>query len=159
MTMLYEQLIDLLGKPRSVNERLFADLVRLLGNRPSFYAIKEHRFYDFNEAGISLYFDDGYGIFTSVNLHIRTAGVREGSVNRYAGNLPFGITIDDSEQDVEAKLPGGMMAVKDYRFDVDLRPLIVTFSFGTPDFQSPGVGRREMTMVAVSYEDALHPIK
>ena len=87
-----------------------------------------------------------------------TPSVRAGWVKPYAGNLPFDINRDDSEEELARKFPGGMMAVKDYRFDLDLRPLIVTLHVGTLDFQSPGVGKRKLKMVSVKYEDPMRPV-
>jgi hypothetical protein len=155
---LYEQLVSLLGKPRAVHVDLLIQLVQDLGEKPEIqYLSEDHLCYDFEQSGICLYFD--YGIFYSVNLSILTARVRAGNMKPYPGNLPFGINFDDSEEEVSTKFPGGAMAVKDYRFDVDLRPLTVTFHFNTLDYQAPGVGERKLTMVSVVYEDALHPLR
>jgi len=152
---LYEQLIGLLGKPRTENVDLLIRLVQDLDDKPRIqYWSQKYWGYEFDKSGIYLDFDNELGIFNHMILRILTPGVRAG-MRPYAGNLPFGITIDDSAEQVEQKFRGGTMAVKDYRFDMDLRPLVVTFHFGTADLEAPGVGERKLTMVSMVYEESL----
>ena len=156
---LYEQLEALLGKPHAENVDLLIRLIDDLGDRPNIQHLSKRTWsYYFERSGIELYFDTVYEFFNQMNLYIWTDSVTPGGNKPYAGNLPFQITADDSEEQVQKKLPGGCMEVKDYRFDNDLRPLVLTFHFGTADRQSPGVGERKMFMVSVLYEDALHPV-
>ena len=78
-------------------------------------------------------------------------GVRDGEQEPYRGSLPFGIMRDDSCDEAEAKCRGITMAVKDYRTNTNLRPLVVTCHFHGADFQQPGIGERKLTMVSVDF--------
>lgn len=152
MQNLYEQLIDLLGKPRPLSGDLFSRFVQDLDERPVVDSIHERIWhYDFPKSGIGLHFDAKSGLFWSFSLFIAVPQVESGEVKSYRGNLPYGINRSDTEEVVEQKFRGGTMAVKDYRTDVDLRPLEITFHFSARDFDAPGMGERRMVMVTANY--------
>jgi hypothetical protein len=148
----YQQLIELLGKPRPASAELLLRLIQDLEEKPVVDCTHDRIWlYDFPQCGISLVFDTNTGMFWSLSLYIATRQVKAGAIGPYEGNLPYGITRNDSRETVEVKLPGGTMAVKDYRTDVDLRPLVLTFHFQAPDPDAPGIGEERLIMASASY--------
>jgi len=148
-----DQLLKLLGKPRATNGLLFMRLIQTLEERPILdYEADRHWEYYFPGAGISLQFDNKIGIFDRFSLFLRTFDTE---TNRpFAGELPFGINRDDSVESVESKLPGSTMVLKDYRFDVDLRPLVVQVAFLPDCYGAPGRAEKHLRMLTVDYVDA-----
>lgn len=145
MQDLYDRLVRLLGKPVSPAIDMLDMLSREFGETARTQQVGERWcFYDFIRLGFKLTFDKAGGMFTSFVLPISTPEVIHGGTEPYSGNLPYGITANDSRDHVESKIPGATMAVKDYRFDVDLRPLCLMFSFDPSGTQ--------LQMVSVHFE-------
>jgi len=152
MQHIYERLVELLGKPRPRGSELLVRLIEDLGESPVVDCSHDRVWiYQLSQSGIQLFFDTKTGMFWSLTLEIATAQVRAGYVRAYDGDLPYGINRSDARDTVESKFPGGTLAVKDYRFDADLRPLVITFHFQAPDPDSPGVGEQQLTMVTAQY--------
>lgn len=149
-----DQLMALLGKPRAVNVGLLLGLIDRLEEKPIIECpFEKYWGYSLPKSGISLNFDNELGIFDSFSLELRTFDSED--FKPYVGRLPYGVSRDDSVAVVEAKLPGSTMEIKDYRFDADLRPLVVRFVFLAPDLNAPGLGERILSMVRVDYVDAV----
>ncbi len=106
--------------PRPASGDLLVSLVDRLHEKPS---VDDFGFYRFHMSGVLLHFDDDHGFFDQLILELRTGRTEE--TKPFGGMLPFGISRDDTEETVEKKLPGCTMEIKDYRFDLDLRPLVV----------------------------------
>lgn len=141
---LYQRLIELLGVPRPASASIFIHLIEDLKEKPSIDCEHERIwFYDLRESGIKLTFDNMDGAFIQANLCIATPEVECGGIRPYRGSLPYGIALSDSKETVELKFPGSTMSVKDYRTDIDLRPLVVTISFD--------VSGEKMTLVSIDY--------
>ena len=152
MENLFERLSELVGKTRPDSARLLIHLIEDLGEQPVVDCIDDELcLYDFVGVGAKFFYYTEDGSFRMLQLCIATAQVKAGELQPYTGKLPFKISADDSRELVEKKLPGGTMSVKDYRYDTDLRPLVLTFHFNTPDPNSPGSGDERLTVVSVTY--------
>ena len=148
-----DQLMEILGKPRPTNAELLIRLIDALEEKPELDSFNErHCDYWFRKSGIRLQFDNELGIFDQLFLELRTFDFED--CRPYGGKLPYGINRDDSADAVEAKLPGSTMQLKDYRFDKDLRPLVVRFEFLASDFNEPGFGEKRLRLVYVDWVDA-----
>src|ERR1700733_746478 len=131
-----EQLLTLLGKPRPTSAQLLIQLIEDLGEQPMVDCTHDRLLsYEFARSGVSLECDTKLGMFIYLTIFVLVLPDENGEVGSrrlYNGSLPFGFTASDSFSDVEAKLPGATMVVKDYGFAVDLRPLVVRTSFHPP---------------------------
>jgi hypothetical protein len=145
-----EKLLDLLGKPRPTSAELLIQLIDDLGEKPKVDCTHDRLWsYDFPRSGVSLEFDTKLGMFIYLTLFVLVLSDENGELGSrrpYDGALPFGFTASDSYSEVEAKLPGGTMVVKDYRFAVDLRPLVVRTAF-----HPPGPPRAPLHFISVEY--------
>jgi hypothetical protein len=139
----FHQIIELLGQPPST---LALEILSEQFQETPIVGFDSSlsREYVLTNSGFSLRMNKKTGNFESVSFFFRTANVLEGFIKPYSGDLPSGILATDSSTEVEKKMPGGTMAVKDYRFDTDLRPLVYTFTFDSTDGQ--------MTALLVEYE-------
>lgn len=141
----YERLVELLGAPRHRNADILIKIIDDLAEQPLVDCTHERKwFYDFHRSGVSLVFDCKVEIFEHLTLFISVDSNDE-SIKAFSGELPYGITHNDSREEVEIKVPGGTMAVKDYRYDVDIRPLELTFHFDP-------TGKRLLTVSVVYLE-------
>ncbi len=127
----WAQLTEILGVTQLPNIDLLNELAQALGETPNIdFTHDRIWFYDFPKSGISFSFDSKLNTFTSLTIFVSFDSEHKAEVGPgvpYSGKLPFGIERSDSAETLEEKLPGGTRAVKDYRFDVDLRPFEVTF--------------------------------
>lgn len=149
----YDRVTTLLGKSRNQTAQLLLKFIEDLDEKPHVDCNHERIWvYEFPLTGLVLDFDAKYGMFYCATFHISTGPTKSGTLQSYSGSLPFGISYDDSREEIERKLPGGTMEVKDYRFDVDLRPLIVTFHFGYHSPGAPEEWSEELALVSVRFD-------
>ena len=143
-----EELIALLGKPRPTNAQLFMNLIQGIDEKPILDYF-HHRYcdYDFLKSGIRLQFDTELGIFDRLRFQVHRGYSDEHQ--SYAGRLPFEIGRNDSVEEVEAKIPGSTMQLKDYRFDLDLRPLVLNCVFS--EANEPVFPQRYLRWITVDY--------
>ncbi len=127
---LYSKLVELLGCPSSKHVELLIGVGAELNEQPVIeYFNEKYWEYSFEKSGIDLSYDNEKGFFDHLTLHIATPSVKEGGRKPYLGDLPFGVERNDLKDDVEMKLPGATMVIKDYRTDRGLRPFVFTAHF------------------------------
>jgi hypothetical protein len=127
----FKSLAELLNqKPDSA---LFKHFLELYGTNHSCTEIQNSRG---DSANIYFFPNHGVGVKTlndivfQVVMHLRSPGVRDGSCTAYAGDLPFGIGFDDSEDVVKVKLSGDAGKMECYRrLKYHFSPFNIGFSF------------------------------
>ena len=153
---IYQQLLKLVDRPRENGFEPLEILSRLLDEEPIKCELPG-QWYEctFPRAGVSIVQWDQTGAIYSLTLHILDAKVKHRGVTPYSGDLPYDIHIEDSEEEVERKCPGATMRFKDYRTDVDLRPLEVRFHFGAQDSDQSSIGPRKLLFVSMLCDTGL----
>jgi hypothetical protein len=140
---MYERLVALLGKSPDQHLSMLSaieselDEATIIKSRDN-----EYKFYDLPQSGITLDFSGQKNIFVAFTLFLDLGNDAPGQC--YRGNLPYGISRDDTKQILEARVPGITMAVKDYRYDLDLRPLIMQCHFAADT--------KRLSFISVDYE-------
>lgn len=124
-----ELLIDLVGRPRPSSGNLLMALIEEVGEKPK-VSCDESRLwiYDFVDSGFELTFNSRVGVFIHLSIYVDVHSGRP----TFKETLPFGFSKGDTLVQIEKKLPGASLTVKDYRFVPDLRPLVVTAHFHPP---------------------------
>lgn len=98
-----KSLTDILGKP--VDDPCFGRFAQELGETPQlFFDSKSMREFSFKNSGIYVSMDKAQNQIKSVFFHLSTALVEAGDIASYKGNLPNGITAQDSRASVKKKL-------------------------------------------------------
>lgn len=135
---LFIRIVELLGKSRKDNPDLLLALIKKLGENPLIEDLENHKSaYDFRNSGMRLFFDINEGIILAFELYIAipmNKNENENNFEPYSGNLTFGIQRIESRVSINEKIPGILHLSKNYGFDTDLRPFVITCFFYAEEY-------------------------
>ena len=140
-------LLEILGKERSESDKLLLNLIEIVHENPIVQSDDVIWLYDFPQSGFTLWYNEDNGSFIVCRFDVLLPHRSELQRKTYSQELPFNFKPMDSYREVEQKLPGATMTIKDYQRAKDLRPLVVSTAF-----YPPGPPRAPLMFVTVSYE-------